>query len=90
MDFEYGVCVHACSVLVGWQNEGLIALPWLMLPQLYAGRPSWWERVECYRLLTVLTPPVLAYYTNLVFYECSGAGAVRRVAAIELVTMALG
>lgn len=74
---------------MGWQNVELFAVPPFMRSQLYAVRPSWWERVEYCRVLTVPSTPVLAYYTNLVVEERPGAARVWNTAAIEFITMAL-
>lgn len=52
-------------------------------------RPEWWGRVECCRILSVPTPPILDYYTNLVLDDHSGAMTVWLVAALELVILAL-
>lgn len=67
----------------------LFAVPPLVRPRLYAALPSWWERVECCHVLTVPTPPVLAYFTNLVVVERPGTAAVRKNAALEFFTKVL-
>lgn len=45
--------------------------------------------MECCRALTVPTPPVIVYYTNLVVDERPDAAAVWQVADIEFVMMTL-
>lgn len=45
--------------------------------------------MECCRVLTAPTRPVLSYYTNLVVDECPGVAAGLQIAAIKLVTMTL-
>lgn len=80
--------VHACSVLVGRHNVELSAVPPLVQPRLYYARPSWWERVEIRRVLTVPTFPVLLDYTNLVV-DKRPVTIARHVATTEFDTMAL-
>lgn len=65
------------------------AVPLLIQSRLYGACPSWWESVVCCCILTVPTPPVFSYHTNLVVDEGSGAAAVWRNAAIAFVMMAL-
>lgn len=64
------------------------AITHTVFPWADTARPSWWERVEFCSVLTIPTPPILAYYSNLVLDKRPGAAAERDIAAIELATTA--
>lgn len=55
----------------------------------YTTRLVRWEGVRCCCVLTVRTPPTLAYSTSLVVDERPGTAVVGHIVAIELVTTAL-
>lgn len=80
---------HYWGVLAGWHSVGLFAIPPTLQGGLYAGRHEWEERVECSRILSALTPPILAWYTNLVISDYWGATAVFHMAALEFNIYAL-
>lgn len=55
---------------------------------LYAGPPKCGEHIECCRVLSVLTPFILAYYTNVIIGHHSGATAIWQGATLEFVIVA--
>lgn len=79
--------VHVRGVPAVCHNMNLFFVPQLMQPRLYAWHPSWWERLECFCVLTVPIAPVLANYTNIVVNERPSAAVVWHIAAMELATM---
>lgn len=87
--FCYRMRAHGRITIVGCQDMELVMLPLLPRNCLYAGCPLWWERVQCYRILTVPTPPVLAYYWNDVVIGRLGTGVLCHFAALEFLTLAL-
>lgn len=52
-------------------------------------RPSWWERIECCCVLTILIAFILASYSTLIVNCHPGADAVWCVVGLELFTMGL-
>lgn len=80
---------HDQGVLEGRHKVELCTI--LDMPQ--DGLHSWpfeaWERVECFRILSVPTAPILAYYTSVVINDYSWATAVWYVASLETVVLAL-
>lgn len=45
--------------------------------------------MKCCRIMTVPTPPVLEYYLSTIVNDCPDVVAVRHVAALEFITLAL-
>lgn len=90
-DVVFGCSMRAQErvILVDRHNRELFAERSLERPCLYARSSSWWEHIECGRMLTVPTPPVLVNYSNFVVNCCSSADAIWPGAGLELVAMAL-
>lgn len=65
----------------GMAHAALFAIPRMLRDGLYDGRSEWWERVGCCRILSGSTISILAYYSNLVIGDDSGATAVWPLAA---------
>lgn len=75
--------------LVRSHNGELFTVPLLAQCRLFAGRPSWRKHVDCFRILTVSTPPGLACYSSLIVDERPGLDAGYHVAALALLIMLL-
>lgn len=56
---------------------------------LYAERPSWMERMICYRVVGDPTPPVQSWFSSLLVNYRPSAGALWTNAALEFVTRTL-
>lgn len=57
--------------------------------QLYTEHPLWWGRVECCRILSLHTSPVLAYYSNVLIGDCPDFGVIWPLAGLEVLKLEL-
>lgn len=89
VNFECRMRAHDRGILAGWHNVGLLAVRLLERAFLYAKRSSCWIDNECWRILTVPTPPVLKYYLNLDVNCPLGTDVVSHGAALEPAEIAL-
>lgn len=65
-DFEFRLCRHVRGIFASWHNVKLFAIPSLHWASNYAETPGLWREMYGSRLLCVLTPPVLAYYSGYI------------------------
>lgn len=80
---------HDLGILSIWHNVGLFAILPTLQEGLYAGRPNWWECVDCYSIFSVSTPPSLTYHTYHAINDNSRATAVWHVATLEVFVLSL-
>lgn len=87
VSIELGIRTHDRGVLAGWHKVELFAILPAFREELYAVRPEWWEHVACCRIWSVRTPPILAYYMNVVIVDHFRASVVWHRTALEFVIL---
>lgn len=81
--FESRLQTHGRPLIVEWQNDVVFAIPPACRVTHYVVQPSWWLSIEVHCLLSVATPPMLAYYSNHVINEHTHARLIWRVGVSE-------
>lgn len=86
-DFEYRKHVGERNFFIGWHNVEVYALPGPVHATFYPGHRPWWPEFKSCRVLTVPTPPVFSYYSDLVILHQPGQGLVSSIVLIEFTTL---
>lgn len=84
LGFEWPIPTHDWAVLEGGSSVELFVIPPPLRYGLYSARPKWYEHVECCNILFVSTPPILAYYKNVVIVDHTRATVPWPVGALEV------
>lgn len=90
VDFERRMCTYHRGVLVGLHTAELFCNSTSILRRIIrctSRVAEWWEGIECHPILSVHTPRILAYYTNVIIRDHPFLTVVWQVAAFEFVIL---